>query len=232
MNRHRILPILMLSMCLHAVSVCHAQSTSTLDRKIEQMLAAIGGRAAWAGLSNTINDSQQNRLEEPTVVRSVITMDFTRQRFRIETTAPDIRVIRVIDGDRNWRLTRQGSIDAVPEEIVKEDVAWYAAHVYRTLHRIAARDSSLRLAIGKHDRLEVYEADRRLAWFALDARGEPYAFGAHADDVGTISGPWDFSQSGIRHPVWVARPDGSWRAAIRSLAVNVALSEALFARPQ
>jgi len=93
-------------MCLYAVSVCRAQSTSTLDRKIEQMLAAIGGRAAWAGLSNTINDSQQNRLEEPTVVRSVITMDFTRQRFRVVTTAPDIRVIRAIDGDRNWRLTR------------------------------------------------------------------------------------------------------------------------------
>lgn len=224
--------LLALSLALGPVSASRSQDTPVPEQQIERMLAAIGGRTAWAALTSTVNDSQQNRLENPTVVRSVITIDFTRQRFRIETTAPGIKVVRVIDEARNWRLTRQGSIEAIPADVLKEDLDWYAAHVYRTLHRIAMRDPSLRLASGPRDRLEVYESNKRIAWFALDERGEPYAFGAHNDDVGSICGPWDFSQDGIRHPIWVARPDGSWRAAIKSLTVNAKLSDAMFARPQ
>lgn len=41
-------------------------------------------------MRNTINGSQQNRAGEPTVVYAVITMDFERPRFRIETTAPSL----------------------------------------------------------------------------------------------------------------------------------------------
>ncbi|HZI67731.1 MAG TPA: hypothetical protein VFF17_14320 [Thermoanaerobaculia bacterium] len=208
-----------------------ATKKDPLAETVERMLAAIGGRTAWASLTNTINDSQQNRLEEPTVVRAVITMDFTRPRFRIETTAPGLRVVRVIDGPRNWRLTRQGTIEDVPAELVLEDQKWYAGHVYRTLHRIAARDAALRLAIGPKGRLEVYESDARIAWFALDARGVPYAYGPHADDTGSIFGPWDFIRDGIRHPAWVSSPDGSWRAAIKSLTINARLKDSTFARP-
>lgn len=49
----------------------------------------------------------------------------------------------------------------------------------------------MRLALSAQGRLEVHEADSRIAWFALDARGEPYAFGAHGDEVGNLSGPFD-----------------------------------------
>jgi hypothetical protein len=207
------------------------QSSDSAEAFAERMLTAIGGRAAWARTTNTINDSQQNRAGEPTVVRAVITMDFMRPRFRIEITGPNLHVVRVIDGDRNWRLTRAGTIDVVPDTIVAEDLRWYAGHVYRTLHRIASRDPALTLSVNQRGRLEVHERGARIAWFAVDARGEPYAFGAHADDVGSISGPWEFERGGVRHPTWVSSPDGTWRAAVRSLEVNVRLDDAIFARP-
>jgi hypothetical protein len=197
----------------------------------ERMLSAIGGRPGWAALKNTVNDSLQFRLEEPTVVRAVIRMDFTRPRFRIDTTAPGIMVARVIDGDRNWRLNRAGEIGDVPADVLAEDLHWYAGHVYRTIHRVAARDPAIALAVSDKGRLEVHEGGKRIAWFALDARGEPYAFGAHDDDVGSISGPWSFVADGIHHPTFVARPDGSWRAAVQALEVNVELKDADFARP-
>lgn len=207
------------------------QSSASATDLADRMLAAIGGRTSWAAVRNTINDSQQNRLEEPTVVRSVITMDFTTPRFRIETTAPGLRLVRVVDGDRHWRLTRQGAIEPIPEATLEEDRRWHAAHVYRTIHRVAAGDPALSLRVGRTGRLEILEHGARLAWFALDARGEPYAFGAWDDEVGSITGPWDVERQGIRHPRWVARPDGSWRAAVQALEVNVALTEDLFARP-
>jgi hypothetical protein len=202
------------------------------DALASRMLGALGGRANWARLTSLVNDSRQFRTETPTQVRAVISMDFTRPRFRIETVAADRHVIRVIDGDRDWRRTRDGTIEAVPADVRADDLRWYAGHVYRTIHRIARRDPTLRLAVGDGGRLDVYEGDGRIAWYRLDVRGEPYAFGGPADEVGSVSGPWTFERAGIRHPSWVARPDGSWRAQLVALEVNAPLEDALFARPE
>lgn len=223
-------PVLVL-LASSAAALGADSAVETAEQRAERMLGALGGRAAWASARNTVNDSLQFRLVEPTVVHAVITMDFTQPRFRIETTAPNLRVVRVIDGDRHWRLTREGRVEPVPAETLAEDRRWYAAHVYRTLHRVAARDPALSLATTGTDRLAVLEAGKRIAWYALDARGEPYAFGAHEDEVGSICGPWSFERGGLRHATWVARPDGSWRAQVQDLAVNVPLEPETFEQP-
>lgn len=198
----------------------------------DKMLDRLGGREAWASLKNTINGSQQNRAGEPTVVYAVITMDFEKPRFRIETTAQGLHLIRVIDGENSWRLRRSGIIEDVPQSLFAEEMAWYGAHLYRTIHRIAARDPDLSLGIGIDGRLEVSSGGTRLLWFKLDARGEPYAFGARDDDIGSLSGPWDIIKDGIHHPRWVSSPDGTWRAAVKALDINVPLHDSAFARPQ
>lgn len=215
--------------CLHAIATAAAPSPAEVQA--DRMLAAVGGREAWAAARNTVNDSQQNRAGEPPVVRAVITLDFDNPRFRIETTGPDLHLIRVVDGDRNWRKTREGRIEPVPEQLLAEDREWYSGHVYRTLHRIARRDPALRYVEGKDGRLEVHENGKRIAWFKLDSRGEPYAFGAHGNDVGNLCGPWEFQEAGIRHPLWVSSADGTWRAMIKSLVVNAGLGNELFAQP-
>lgn len=195
------------------------------------MLAALGGRAAWAAVTSTVNDSQQNWDGEPSPLRVVITMDFARPRFRIETRGEGIDLIRVVDGDRHWRITREGTVAPVSAETLAEDRRWYQGHVYRTLHRIAKRDPAIRLGIGKGDRLEVHEGGARIAWYLLDRRGQPYRYGAHDDDTGAIFGPWDTNVGGIAHPVWVSRDDGKWRAMLKRLDVNVALDDRRFAPP-
>ena len=216
---------------LAALAPQPVRADADAEARAERMLDALGGRAAWSRIVNTVNDSQQNRLEEPTVVRAVVTMDFTRPRFRIDTTAPGLHLVRVVDGDRHWRLNRAGLVEDVPPDTLAADRLWYQGHVYRTIHRIAARDARLGLRMVAPDRLEALEDGRRIAWFALDARGEPYAFGAHDDDAGSLSGPWEFVAEGIRHPVWVSSRDGSWRARIVALEVNADLEDSLFARP-
>ncbi|MDQ3025989.1 MAG: hypothetical protein M3R58_05740 [Pseudomonadota bacterium] len=79
--------------------------------------------------------------------------------------------------------------------------------------------------------LEVHEAGVRIAWYALDRSGQPYLYGAHDDETGSIFGPWVHEKAGIRHPVWVTRDGGKRRAMLTRLEVNVALDDALFARP-
>ena len=198
----------------------------------EKMLERLGGRANWAELKNTINGSQQNRVNEPTAVYAVITMDFERPRFRIETTAQDLHLIRVINGENSWRLRRSGNIEDVPEHLLESDLNWYRAHRYRTIHLVAARDPELSLDMGSENCLEVFANNKRILWFKLDAKGEPYAFGAWEDDQGSLSGPWDFVKDGIHHPRWVSSKDGTWRAAVKALEINVPLQNSLFSRPK
>jgi len=198
----------------------------------ERMLERLGGRTVWAGLRNTINGSQQNRAGEPTVVYAVITMDFEQPRFRIETTAQDLHFIRVINGENSWRLRGTGKIEDVPAELFDGDMTWYAAHVYRTIHRVATRDPKLSLRLGSDGRLEVVEGDKRVLWLKLDAKAEPYAFGAWDDDVGSLSGPWDYVKDGVHHPIWTSSSDGTWRANLKVLDVNVPLHHSAFKRPE
>lgn len=208
-----------------------ALPTAAAEDRLESLLAAVGGRTAWAALSGTRNHSQQNRIDEPTVVRAVVSIHFTQPRVRIDTRAPGLRLARAIDGEQHWRLARNGELGPIPEATLQQDRRWYAAHVYRTLHRLAARDTALTVRDAAPRRLEVFEAGARLAWFDLDSRGEPYAFGAHDDAQGSICGPWAFEVQGIRHPVWVAQRDGSWRAWLQRLELNPVWPQAFFSEP-
>jgi hypothetical protein len=198
----------------------------------ERLFSAIGGRTAWADLRNTVNDSQQFRVTEPTQVRAVITMDFLQPRWRIDTTAPGVDISRVVDGPSDWRHTREGRIEPVPAATRQEDLQWYAGHVYRTLARLARRDPALQLGVGHDGRLEVFEGPVRIAWFKLTASGEPHAFGGVGDGPGSVSGPWTATGQGIHHPAWVASPDGSWRSGLNRLQVNVPLADKVFQRPE
>lgn len=209
-----------------------AALADTAEGQVERMLQALGGRAAWARVTNTINDSQQNRLVDPAVLRVVITMDFERPRVRIETTGPGLHVARAMNGDRHWRRNRAGELGPIPDDVLADDLRFHAGHVYRTLARLARRDPRLSVALGGDGRIEVHESGARIAWYLLDVRGEPYRYGAHADDAGSVFGPWDHVRDGIHHPAWVSRPDGSWRAMLKELRINVPLSDSVFDKPE
>ena len=199
----------------------------------DRLLAAIGGRENWAQVTNTVNNSWQYRAAgDHPVVRGVITMDFTAPRLRIDTTGPNLNLTRAIAGETHWRIGRDGKVGPIPAETLAADRRWYQGHVYRTLSRIARRDPTLRLTIGEGGRLQVHEGEVRIAWYALDPRGEPYAFAGPGDDRGTLCGPWEFEADGIKHPIWTANADGTFRARIVALKVNVPLSDSLFTSPQ
>jgi len=222
----RLVALLLLLAC-----ACPA-AAATADEVADRMLAALGGRDAWARAKNTLNDSRQDWDGDPSVLRVVITMDFERPRLRIETWGEGLHLIRVLDGDKHWRIARDGAIGPISDQVLAIDRKFWAGHVYRTIHRIAARDPALGLSLGKDGRLEVHEGGARIAWYALDRRGQPYQYAAHEDEVGGIFGPWEREAAGIRHPVWVTRDGGKWRAMLNALEVNVPLREETFARPE
>jgi hypothetical protein len=227
--------MLMLSAWLYLPPAPAAETTAAValsdaEKQAEFLLWATGGRPAWASVTNTVVYSDQYRKDDGTPVGAVSTIDYREARLRIDTTGPHLQAIRIIDseGDRSWRLNAQGKLEKVAEDTLARDLRRYTAQVYRTMHRIAARDTRLKLATGKNGSLEVYDGNNRIAWYQLDARGQPYAMGANDDNVGVICGPWELEKSGIHYPLWVARPDGSWRATLKSLVVDTHIDEKMF----
>ncbi len=222
-----VLCFMMLGVWLHPAG---AAAPSDADLLADHLLWAIGGRPAWARVTSTVVYSDQYRQSDGTAVGAVSTIDYEQSRLRIDTTGANVQQIRIIDreGDRSWRLDRQGRPEKVAEDPLARDLRRYTGQVYRTLQRIAVRDPKLRLATGRNGSLEVHEGSTRLAWYLLDARGEPYAMGASDDNVGVICGPWELEKRGIRYPLWVSRPDGSWRSTLKSLTVNARIDEELF----
>lgn len=227
----RIVKHLLAALSLAIALASAAKADPQAEAMADKMLNALGGRAAWAAVTSTTNDSQQNRPVDPTVVRAVIWLDFKSRRFRIETRAPGFHAIRVVEGDKGWRKKNDGTIEDIPADLMAEDQTWYDAHVYRSIHRIAANDPAFSYRLGTDGRLEVWEAGKRLIWFKLDAKGEPFAFGPRDNDIGTLSGPWEFEASGIKHPLWVSNPDATWRANIKALGINTPYDAKAFARP-
>ncbi len=227
-------PALILILLLASLQgICaKAEEGASAQVLTDRMLERLGGRDAWAALRNTINGSQQNRAGEPTVVYSIISMDFVRPRFRIETTGPGLHLIRVVDGEDSWRLSRAGQIEDLPAERFDGDMSWYGAHVYRTIHRVAAGDPALSVGLADDGRLQVFEGDRRLLWLRLDAKAEPYAFGFYDDEEGSLCGPWDVIADGVHQPRWVSSLDGTWRAYVKSVEFNVPLHDSVFMRPR
>jgi hypothetical protein len=207
-----------------------ADTVSQADMLADHLLMAIGGRPAWAGVTTTITYSEQYRQGDGNPVGAVSTIDYEHSRLRIDTTGPSLQQVRIIDsaGDSSWRLDSKGRLEKVAEDPLARDLRRYTGSVYRVLQRIAVRDPKIRLGTGRNGSLEVFEGGTRIAWYLMDARGEPYQMGASDDNVGVICGPWELEKRGIRYPLWVSRPDGSWRATLKSLAVNTHVDETLF----
>lgn len=201
-----------------------AASPATTDASAqalaEQMFDALGGRARWAAVRTLRNDSQQNRIAEPCIVRALIHLQLAPLAVRIDTTAPGLRLARAWVGQEHWRIGRDGRTTPIPDETLAEDRQWLASHIYRTLVRLAARDPALTLRQPLPQRLEAWQDGALLVWLLLDAAGEPYRFGRGGDEAGTLCGPWAFESGGIRHPVWTSNRDGTWRAWLRELVVN------------
>lgn len=231
LSRRHVLRTAASAVVLGVASIGPARAADDAEAQAEKLLKAIGGRAAWARAHNMVLDAQHNRADEVAVLRTVVAVDFKRPRFRHESTAPGLLLIRVLDGNRHWQLARNGSVVPTPADQLAEDRRWYAAHPMRTLHRMAARDAALSLQLGRSGRLEVMEAGRRLAWYALDARHEPQALGAFEDEAGTVCGPWEVERRGLQHPLWTAKPDGSLRTLTKALDVNIDLVNAFFEPP-
>jgi hypothetical protein len=199
-------------------SAC-AQVAETGPARAERLLAAMGGRAAWAQVKFAYVEAVHDTVTLPAPYTNRIWNDFTAPRVRLEATNPQIDRRRVIDNGKG-RLSREGVVTELTPEQIEDERRWWEANIYRTLHRLAVNDPDLTARAVGDNRLELFRADgKRLNWFVLTPRGEPMLFGTWDSENGSAFGPLARNGS-INYPKWGAVPAGLWRYEIVKIVTS------------
>jgi hypothetical protein len=181
--------------------------------RAEALLAAMGGRAAWAKVKFVHVEAVHDDVSVREPFTNKIWNDFSAPRVRFEAKNAQIDRRRAIDGTSGWRR-RDGEESTLTPEQFEDDRKWWEANIYRTLHRLAINDPELSARAVGENRLEIFRQDgKRLNWFVLNQRGEPMLFGTWESEAGSAFGPLATSGQ-IRYPKWGAVPGGPWRYEI------------------
>ncbi len=222
-RRHFLrIPALLLALALSVPATRASEADTAGAALAEELLAAMGGREAWAGVRFMHVEAVHHDLAVPDPFTNKIWNDFScfRVRFEARNAALDRRR-GVVDGS-GWRW-REGETFPLTADQVEGERRWWEANVYRTLHRIATRDQELSYRAATPRRLEVFRADgKRLNWFLLNQRGEPALFGTWDSEAGTVFGPIS-SNGTIKYPRWGGRPDADFRYEIVRLETAAAV---------
>lgn len=191
------------------------QARATADR----LVVAMGGAQAWSSARGLVIRARhwEQQLDAP--YDNLIQMSLDEPRMRFEGDSPTMKRRRAVSGQTGWRMSETRPVGPMTPEQVADDLAWWEAHAYRNIARLARHDSTLIPKLHADGRLELHRPDgSRLMWYRLNAAGEPIAFGAGANEQGTIIGPLVERDGGVRLPAWVSSPDGSFRAVLAEAA--------------
>jgi hypothetical protein len=226
-ERFKMLQFLVSALLLIIVSTVSAiaqqnSSNGSAEQRLEGLLAAMGGRAAWASLAGVRVTAMHHTSDQRLPFKNVIWNDFQTPRFRVEATSAEINRAFVWqkNGAAAWAKRENAAPRPLNENESNEQARWWESNPYRTLQRLAARDPELSVRLVEPDRLGVFRRNDgvRLCWFRLNQMNEPVAFSAWDSETGTIFGPLKESKSGARHPKWVASADGRWRVELLEFA--------------
>lgn len=204
---------------LAAALMAHEAGTGDADARLEKLLEAMGGRAAWAAAQAIKVDATHYSTSLRLPHRNEIWNDFAAPRLRILATSEEMDRELVLEGDTGTRRDRAETRPLAIAEIT-EHRRWWESNVYRTLHRVAKSDPDLSVRMIGPNRIAVFRKDGvRLNWLELNQQHEPILFGAWDADTGTVFGPLTASSSGMKHPKWVTSGDGTWRVELGGLTI-------------
>ena len=207
------------------------EPTETAGARVERLLEAMGGRAAWAGVGYVQVEATHDNLTIVEPLANKIFNDLASPRVRFEGRNTQIDSARAIAGGAGWRA-RGGEVAAMTPEEVESERRWWEANIYRTLRQLALGDPKLIARAVGANRLEIFRADgTRLNWFVMNLRGEPVVFGTWDAETGMAFGPLA-SNGTVRYARWGAAPNGSFRYEIvRFITAAEVPAEVSFTKP-
>lgn len=208
----RILGMSLLILC--SLTYVVAQRNQTAEERVELFLKAVGGRDNWAQVKGVHLTVTHHTTTVRLPFKNVIWNDFETPRLRIEASNSEYYRLLIWqkEGESLLKRDHENPLPLTEDESLTQS-RWWESNPYRTIHRLAKRDSELSVKLIEADRIGIYRRDGvRLCWFRLNQLDEPIAFGTWDAEDGTVFGPLMDANFGLKHPKWTARPEGRWRA--------------------
>jgi hypothetical protein len=214
-------------------ATARASSADPGQALADRLVAAMGGRTAWAPLLGLTIRARHYETAVPEPYDNALHIALAEGRMRFEGRNATMNRVRAVVGDRGWRISEVSPLGPLSAEVVKSDHDWWETHAYRNVWRLARRDPGLVPRRHADGRLELYRPDgSRLMWYRLNLAGEPVAFGRFdSDATATILGPLQDVAGGVRLPTFSSSSDGTFRAVDQRAAVYTTAPPVDFDKP-
>jgi hypothetical protein len=204
-----------LSAALVLIFPVSSAQTDPAQAAADRLVAAMGGVEAWSIARGLVIRARHWEADLALPYDNLIQMVLDEPRMRFEGDNATMKRRRAVSNGQGWRFSELHERGPMTAEQVADDVRWWEAHAYRNIGRLARKDATLTPRLAADGRLELYRSNGvRLVWYRLNAAGEPIAFGAWTNEVGTVFGPLVERGGGIRLPAWVSSADGAFRAVL------------------
>ena len=187
----------------------------------DRLVEAMGGRANWLPLKGLSVRARHFETAVPEPYDNALFIALAEPRMRFEGRNATMKRVRVVVGDKGWRVSEASPLGPLSTAVVKSDLEWWETHVYRNVWRLAQRDPAILPRRHADGRLELYRPDgKRLMWYRLNMAGEPVGFGRFdSESTATILGPLQDVEGGVRLPTFSSSSDGTFRAVDQRGAV-------------
>ena len=176
----------------------------------EKLLAAVGGREAWAG-PRTFYVEEQVFLRSGEVADLKIWRDTVRGARRLERRTPSGKFVEWLAADGGFDA-RNGVVRRLPPEELAIEMRGLKQEPYAIYRQIATRDPELRVELRDTNALYFFGGDgQALCWFLLNDAGAPISWANFYNgsinqhyygplvDVGDANLPkWGASATGLR----------------------------------
>lgn len=179
----------------------------------DEMVAAMGGREAWATAAWLHAKERAFSLNHKNALKHEAWRGLQIQGARYRVKSDEIAYEQAWTTERGARVLN-GEYLEFDEERLADEVNFWPREIYTMYHRFAVGDDALRLIKeeGRSFRVEHAETAAPMGRFSISPEGGPvvWSSGDTDDDVTYVYGPLK-SFGEIKLPAWGAQTNGAWR---------------------
>ena len=222
---------IILALVVFTTGHASAQSQATdLDKEIEKLLEAVGGKETWENATGFIMDEilYSTNYELPVIRKYWV--DFKTPRIREHSKTAGLENVNALNEDHGWTM-RNGALSAWEDNTVNGWRSFWPGIPTRIFHLLASDDPSLSYK-WRDGVIDFFIDGQRVVWIATDERGTPVAYGR--DERHTITHflgkPLQYGDTVL----WseATEPGGAWRVIMVDYELLTESHTVSFAPPE
>jgi hypothetical protein len=230
----QIISVMLLVLLLAPFVKAQLRGEAEAVAAVERMLAATGGKKAWAAARSIQIEYHGWRVSPQALqVTERAWQDLRQPNQRFEWKGAGLDVVAVLTPARGGRV-RAGVFQALSEQEHRNELNFWPRDFYTLFYRFAVGDPDLYVQMRAPKVVVRSNTQGELGWFEIDSAGAPVRWGTlnGGAPLEYVYGPLK-SFGTVRFPAWGADLTGRWRFDYAKVELSAeALPDTLLALPK